>query len=290
MHLLVIVFKINGMIILKDSHKHTSTLKDTSLMPLLFVGHGTPMNAIEHNRFSLQWKELSNKLPRPKAILCISAHWEKAETSITAMEHPETIHDFGGFPRELYMQQYPAPGSAALAETIIKQVKEISANYDWGLDHGTWSVLKHIYPDADIPVVQLSIDRKRSMQEHYELGKALRFLRREGVLIMGSGNMVHNLWLARADENGFNNNFAYNWAIHLNNTMKEHILSGNHEPLINYHELGKDAELAVTSEEHYIPLLYVLGAQEPGNKINIFNDEIVAGSLSMTSLIIEETV
>ncbi len=260
--------------------------EEVNIMPLLFVGHGTPMNAIEHNRFSPQWEELGKKLPRPKAILCISAHWEKTETSVTAMEHPKTIHDFGGFPRELYIQQYPAPGSVALAERIIEQVAGISVDYDWGLDHGTWSVLKHIYPNADIPVVQLSIDRSKNMQGYYELGQALRFLRREGIMIIGSGNMVHNLWLARADETGFNNNFAYDWAIRLNEAMKEHILSGNHKPLINYHELGKDAELAVTSEEHYIPLLYVLGAQEPDDKVDIFNDEIVAGSLSMTSLII----
>ncbi len=167
--------------------------KDMNIMPLLFIGHGTPMNAIEHNRFSRQWEELGATLPRPKAILCISAHWEKNETSVTVMEHPKTIHDFGGFPRELYMQQYPAPGSAALAERIIEQVDRVIADYDWGLDHGTWSVLKHIYPDADIPVVQLSIDRSKNMQGYYELGQALRFLRREGIMIIGSGNMVHNL-------------------------------------------------------------------------------------------------
>ncbi len=257
-----------------------------NIMPVLFVGHGTPMNAIERNRFSCQWEALGGKLPRPEAILCISAHWEKAGTSVTAMEHPKTIHDFGGFPRELYMQQYPAPGSAALAQKIVGQIPGVSADYDWGLDHGTWSVLKHIYPDADIPVVQLSIDRGNSMQEHYDLGRALQFLRREGVFVMGSGNMVHNLWMARPDETGFNNDFACEWAARLNAAMKENILSGNHEPLINYQELGEDAELAVTSEEHYIPLLYILGAQEPGDKIELFNDGIVAGSLSMTSLII----
>lgn len=258
-------------------------------MPVLFVGHGTPMNAIEENRFSRYWQKLGKVLPRPGAILCISAHWETIGTKVTAIEHPETIHDFSGFSRELYMQQYPAPGSPALAETILTRIPEVKADRQWGLDHGAWSVLKHMYPQADIPVVQLSIDRSGEMQYHYGLGQSLRFLRSEGVLIIGSGNMVHNLWMVRPDENGFNNLLAYEWAERMNGKMKSAILNDEHDRLIDYHSLDPDSELAVPSEEHYIPLVYTLGASQPDEQIEIFNDEIVAGSLSMTSLVIGNT-
>lgn len=259
-----------------------------TVMPVLFVGHGTPMNAIEDNSFSREWKRMGEVLPRPEAILCISAHWETGVSMVTAMDKPKTIHDFGGFPEELYRQQYPAPGSPQLADMFGDKVKmyEIEKDYRWGLDHGTWSFLKHMYPDADIPVVQLSIDYSQDMQYHYNLGKELSFLRRKGVLIAGSGNMVHNLRFARPNEEGYNYEFAYEWAEKLNEAMKKKILTADHPSMINYRTLTQEAHLGIPSEEHYIPLIYVLGLQEPDDKVELFNDTIVAGSISMTSLII----
>ncbi len=257
-------------------------------MPVLFIGHGIPMNAIEDNEFSGKWKELGKMLPRPQAILCISAHWERELSMVTAMEKPRTIHDFGGFPESLYRQQYPALGDPLLTESIRKTIPafEIEKDYQWGLDHGTWSFLKHMYPHADIPVLQLSINDLKDMQYHYDLGKQLSFLRQNGVLIAGSGNMVHNLWLARPGDDGFNTAFGYDWAHELNGKMKEAIFTRNHRPLIHYNELTKDAALGIPTEEHYIPLIYALALQSPEDNIEIFNDKIVAGSLSMTSLII----
>jgi len=267
---------------------NTATQSSNNPMPVIFIGHGTPMNAIEDNEFSNKWKELGRALPRPKAILCISAHWETGLSMVTAMDNPKTIHDFGGFPKELFMQQYPAPGAPKLAGDVKDCVEsfEIEKDYKWGLDHGAWCFLKHMYPNADIPVIQLSIDYTKDMQYHYDLGKQLSFLREEGILIAGSGNMVHNLRLARPEERGFNNSFGYDWAYRLNTKMKEAILSGNHDAMIHYNKLSKDANLGIPSEEHYIPLIYVLALQEMGEPIEVFNDKIVAGSLSMTSLII----
>lgn len=258
-----------------------------TLMPVLFIGHGTPMNAIENNEFSLEWKRIGAIIPRPKAILCISAHWETEKVQISATNFPKTIHDFGGFPRELYNQQYPAPGSPELADVICSRLNEhfIEKNYIRGIDHGTWSFLKHMYPDADIPVVQLSIDYTQDMQFHYNLGKELSFLRKAGVLITGSGNIVHNLMLARAGENGFNTEFAYSWAIESNKQLKEKILSGDHTFLINYKQIS-NSHLAIPTEEHYIPLIYTLALQTNEDKITLFNDKIVGASISMTSLII----
>ena len=262
--------------------------KKTLLMPVLFIGHGTPMNAIENNEFSNKWKELGKSLPRPKAILCISAHWESQDSMVTAMDKPKTIHDFGGFPDELYRQQYPAPGSPTLANSIQNNINafNIKMDHQWGIDHGSWCFLKHAYPDANIPVLQLSIDYTQKMQYHYDLGKELAFLRRAGILIVGSGNMVHNLRLARPSEKGFNSEFAYEWAQSLNCIMKEKILSGDHNSMINYLTLHKEAVLGIPSEEHYIPLIYTLALQEQGEEIEIFNDKIVTGALSMTSLVI----
>lgn len=258
------------------------------VMPVLFIGHGTPMNAIEENEFSTEWKKLGTLLPLPKAILCISAHWETKGSLITATDKPQTIHDFGGFPNELYLQQYPAPGSPALADAIQNRIKgsEIKKEYTWGIDHGAWCVLKHMYPEANIPVVQLSIDYTKDMQSHYDLGKELAFLREMGVLVIGSGNMVHNLRLARPDQHGFNHSFSYEWADQLNKTMKEKILAGDHASMINYQSLSRDAALGIPTEEHYIPLLYALALQLPGERIELFNDKIVAGSLSMTSFLL----
>lgn len=259
---------------------------ENHIMPVLFIGHGTPMNAIENNEFSIKWQELGNILPKPKAILCISAHWETDYSMVTAMDKPQTIHDFGGFPEELYRQQYPAAGSPMLADTIQNKIKTLKKDCWWGLDHGSWCFLKHIYPDADIPVIQLSIDYNQDMQYHYDLGKQLAFLRRMGVLIAGSGNMIHNLWLARPLNNDFNSEFAYDWAEKLNDAIKEKIRSKEHSSLINYHTLSKDVRLGIPSEEHYIPLIYALALQQESEPIEIFNDKIVAGSLSMTSFII----
>lgn len=257
-------------------------------MPTLFIGHGTPMNAIEDNEFSQKWKELGRILPKPKAILCISAHWETEQSMVTAMDKPKTIHDFGGFPEELYRQEYPAPGLPVLSDTIRNEIKmfNIEKDYRWGLDHGSWCFLKHMYPNADIPVMQLSIDYSKNMQYHYDLGKELGFLRKAGILVVGSGNMVHNLWLARPSAKGFSYEFGYDWAEELNRIMKEKILSGDHSALISYHSLSRDSALAIPSEEHYIPLIYTLALQEKDEPIELFNDKIVAGSLSMTSLII----
>lgn len=258
-------------------------------MPVLFVGHGSPMNAIEDNPFSGKWKQIGKELPRPTAILCISAHWETNGTFVTAMPNPETIHDFGGFPCELFQVQYPAPGNPELAKTIRQGVKQypVGLNADWGLDHGSWSVLKHIYPEADIPVLELSIDYTKGMQYHYNLAQELAFLRKRGVLIVGSGNMVHNLRLIHVKSiEGFNEPYGYDWALEMNDIFKQKIRSADHKALIDYPSLSKAARLAIPTPDHYIPLLYVLGLQEKKEDIEFFNDQALAGSLTMTSVII----
>jgi 4,5-DOPA dioxygenase extradiol len=253
-------------------------------MPAVFVGHGNPMYAIEENEFADGWRKLGAALPRPEAVLCISAHWESQGTFVTAMEEPKTIHDFYGFPKELFKAEYPAKGSPLLAELIIGTVKSaiVSPDYNWGLDHGCWSVLKHVYPNADIPVVQLSIDRSKPSQWHYELGKELGELRNKGVLIIGSGNIVHNLRLA----DWHNKDSGFDWALEINQKFKKLIAEGNHKELINYNSLGYEANLAIPTAEHYLPLLYILGMKEKEETLSFFNDKVVMGSLSMTSLII----
>jgi 4,5-DOPA dioxygenase extradiol len=263
--------------------KTTATADSDKKMPALFVGHGSPMNAIEDNEFSRAWAEVGKALPRPNAILCVSAHWETAGTQVTAMEHPKTIHDFGGFPRELYEMQYPAPGSPELARLIQGTVQkaQVRLDQDWGLDHGTWSVLCRMFPDADIPVVQLSLDRTQEPAFHYALGKELRVLRNKGILIVGSGNMVHNLrMMAWQDE-------AYDWAIEFDETLKQLILSGDHDSIIHYQNLGKATRLAVPTNEHYLPLLYILAVQDEQEPVRFFTDRMSLGSLSMRSLWIE---
>ena len=258
------------------------------VMPVLFVGHGTPMNAIEENEFSRTWEKLGRELSRPEAVLCISAHWEDSASWVTAMEQPKTIHDFGGFPDKLYEQQYPAPGAPALADEMASHLTEygIEKDYGWGLDHGTWSVLRHMYPQADIPVVQLSIDYTKGMRYHYELGRSLSFLRRRGVLVIGSGNMVHNLGMVKWKGGEIDNGFAYDWAEELNERMKRALLTGDHESLIDYKSLSEYPRLGIPTEEHYIPLIYALGLQSEGDSLVFFNDKVVGGSLSMTSFII----
>jgi 4,5-DOPA dioxygenase extradiol len=247
------------------------------MMPVVFVGHGSPMNAIEDNEFSQAWQEAARELPRPEAILCISAHWETRGSMVTAMEQPRTIHDFYGFPKQLAEMQYPAPGSTELAQRIMKlvQTNAVMPDLTWGLDHGTWSVLCRMYPEADIPVVQLSLDRGLEAEGHYALGGQLRPLRGEGVLILGSGNMVHNLRMMVWEDT------AFDWAAAFDAKLAKWMLEDDHAPIIHYENQGTEAMLAVNSAEHYLPLLYVLGAKEKGEPVQFFAEKLWGGSLSM---------
>lgn len=257
-------------------------------MPILFIGHGNPMNAIEENGYSRNWAAMGQILPRPKAILCVSAHWETWGTAVTAVRRPRTIHDFGGFPEELYAVQYPAAGDMQLAGRIKKLVRsrEISLNQDWGLDHGCWCVLKRMYPEADIPVVQFSLDYTQPAQEHYNLGRELSDLRREGVLILGSGNIVHNLREIVLVNGDFNKPFGFDWAVQAGNLLKKLILENRHAELTAYSALSDEVRMAIPSPEHFLPLLYVLAAKQPDDRVALFNDDILAGSRSMTSLLV----
>ncbi|HAR38943.1 MAG: 4,5-DOPA dioxygenase extradiol [Bacteroidetes bacterium GWD2_45_23] len=259
----------------------------TDRMPVLFLGHGSPMNAIEENMFVASFRELGHSLPKPQLILCVSAHWETKGTFVTAMSSPETIHDFGGFPRELYEVQYPAPGSpewASKAKKIITKT-EVELDYNWGLDHGAWSVIKHLYPQADVPVIQMSIDYTKPSQYHYDLAKEIGELSRKGVLIVGSGNMVHNLRLA--DFRRLSGDpYGYDWAIEANELMKSYILDDDHQSLIQYRKQGAAFDLAIPTPEHYLPLIYALALKEKNDEITLFNDEPVGGSLTMTSVLI----
>lgn len=261
------------------------SLKSTGKMPVLFLGHGSPMNAIEENEFVQGFRKTAQSIEKPTTVLCISAHWETRETCITAMEYPRTIHDFGGFPIELFEVNYPAMGNPVLALEIKDQVQTtvIGMNQNWGFDHGTWSVLKHMYPEADVPVIQLSLDYTKPPAWHYELGKELSELRERGVLIVGSGNMVHNLRRIAWDQLNADE-YGYDWAIEASAKMKEFILDRNHKPLINYSSQGKVFQLAIPTPEHYLPLLYTLALSKNKEKIEIFNDKTVAGSLTMTSV------
>lgn len=272
-----------------ELNKMTEHFNNTEQMPVLFIGHGSPMNAIEDNEFSKGWKEIGQTLPRPNAILCVSAHWETRGTHLTAMENPRTIHDFGGFPEELYKVQYPASGSPELAKETKKIVKKTEVELDekWGLDHGCWSVVKHLYPDADVPVIQMSLDYYQAPQYHYELASELSSLRKKGILIIGSGNMVHNLRMVAWDKLN-EEEYGYDWAIEASDKMKSYILNGDYKKLINYKSQGKEFELAIPTPEHYLPLLYTLALKEENEKINLFNDKAVGGSLTMTSLKIEK--
>ena len=273
---------------LKEFNKMTEMFGNTEQMPVLFLGHGSPMNAIEDNEFSRKWEEIGKTLPKPEAVLCISAHWETRGTFVTAMLKPATIHDFGGFPQTLFDVQYPAPGSPVLAagtKNIITKT-EVGLDEKWGLDHGCWSVVRHLYPKADIPVIQMSLDYYQTRQYHYDIAKELATLRKKGVLIIGSGNMVHNLGMvAWAKLNS--EEYGYDWAIEANEKMKKNILSDDHNQLINYKSQGKAYNMAIPTPEHYLPLLYALALKEKNEKLILFNDKIVAGSLSMTSLRID---
>lgn len=259
-------------------------------LPVLFVGHGSPMNGIEDNNFSQRWKAMGKEITRPKAILCISAHWLTKGTHVTAMENPPTIHDFGGFPKALFDVQYPAPGDPVLAKNISKLFTEtnVGLNHDWGLDHGTWSITRNMYPEAKIPVLQLSIDYHQPAQYHYNLAKTLASLRKKGVLIMGSGNMVHNLSMVAWDKMN-EPNYGYDWAIEMNENFKSAIQKGDHQALINYEKYGTAGKYAIPTPDHYYPLLYILGLLEEKDKVSFFNDKLVAGSLTMTSIKAEAT-
>lgn len=262
-------------------------------MPVLFVGHGSPMNAIETNEFTVNWKKIAESIPTPVAVLCISAHWLTRGTFVTSAQEPPTIHDFSGFPQALFNVQYPAPGSPSLATETKHLIKstEVGLNHDWGFDHGSWSVVKQMYPKANIPMIQLSIDFYKSGEYHYELGRQLAILRNKGVLILGSGNMVHNLRIISMPKDsdpakGFNVEFGFDWAIEMNELFKKLISEKNHQPLWNYKTLHKNAELAIPTPDHYYPLLYTLALQEEKDNISFFNDKAFAGSLTMTSVLI----
>jgi len=271
---------------LKSFAKMTNDLPvQDKKMPVLFMGHGSPMNGIEDNEFTRKWESIAKEITQPAAVLCISAHWLTRGTHVTAMNHPKTIHDFGGFPQELFQVQYPAPGDPALAAETSKLIQStnVGLDHDWGLDHGCWSVVKRMYPEANIPVLQLSIDYHQSPGYHYQLAQELSALRKKGVLILGSGNMVHNLRMV--DWQHFDvPNYGFDWAQEMNEKFKTNIYSKEHSRLINYTELGPAAKLAIPTPDHYYPLLYALALQDQKEEVEIFNDQYVAGSLTMTSV------
>jgi 4,5-DOPA dioxygenase extradiol len=250
------------------------------MFPAIFFGHGNPMNAIEDNVYSRTWAELGRTLPKPKAILCVSAHWYLPATLVTAVERPRTIHDFGGFPRPLYEVQYPAPGDLGLCKRM-QELTGAQLDDQWGLDHGTWSVLVHVFPNADVPVVQLSIDETQPAEAHYELGRKLSALRDEEILVIGSGNLVHNLhtfsWGGHPVE-------PFDWAVRFETNARDWILSGDHAPLVGYEALGRDAMLSAPTPDHYLPLLYILGASRSDDQVSFPVDGVDGGSVSMLSV------
>jgi 4,5-DOPA dioxygenase extradiol len=261
--------------------------KNTERMPLLFIGHGSPLFTLGDNYYTESWKKLGRDLPRPEAVVCISAHWQTAGTYVTAMPKPQTIHDFGGFPPALYDIRYEAPGDPDLAGVISNAVtgSVISPDQSWGLDHGAWTVIRHIYPDAEVPVIEISLDYHKSPKYHYELGKELSFLRDRGILIIGSGNLVHNLSKVAWDHAN-EDEFGYDWALKANDIFRRLILDRDHGSLIDYNLLGSVVRMAVPSPDHFLPLLYVLGMQQEGEEIKVFTDKAVMGSLTMTSVMI----
>lgn len=254
-----------------------------NVMPAIFFGHGNPMNAVTHSSYTEGWRTIGEQTSKPKAILSISAHWFVPETAVTISAAPRTIHDFGGFPRELYELQYPAPGDPELARRVQELLAPLPVKLDaaWGLDHGTWSVLRHVYPDADVPVVQVSIDETQPAAFHFDLGKKLAALRDEGVLIIGSGNLVHNLhayaWGQRIVD-------PYDWAVRFETQARDMMLAGQFQPLIDYEMLGRDAMLSIPTPDHYLPLLYVLGAGRQGERISFPVEGVDGGSVSMLSV------
>lgn len=270
---------------LNELYSTAQQLPNTERMPVLFLGHGSPMNAIVENEFVKGFRTIAQTLPTPHAIICVSAHWFTNGTMVTAMEMPPTIHDFGGFLEALFEVQYPAKGDPGLAK-ITKELllpTQVGLDEKWGLDHGAWSVIKHLYPNANIPVIQLSIDYTKPAQYHFELAQKLNALRNKGILIIGSGNIVHNLGMIDYD-NFEKDNYGYDWAIEVRATTNKHILDGNFQTLIDYDKLGKAFRLAIPTPEHYLPLIYTLGLKQKNENITLFNDKLLAGSLSMTSI------
>jgi 4,5-DOPA dioxygenase extradiol len=253
-------------------------------MPAIFFGHGNPLNAIRQNHYTEAWANIGASIPRPQAILCVSAHWYFPATAVTGMLQPRTIHDFGGFPPELYQVEYPAPGSPDLARRVRELLSLVPVGIDersWGLDHGTWCVLRHVFPQADIPVVQLSIDETKPPQFHYDLAKSLAPLRDEGVLVMGSGNLVHNLhtyaWGRHEVE-------PFDWAVRFETLARELLVNGNDTPLIDYEILGRDAMLSAPTPDHYLPLLYVIGLRRPDDRVTFPVEGFDGGSISMLTV------
>jgi 4,5-DOPA dioxygenase extradiol len=252
-------------------------------LPAIFFGHGNPMNALLRNRFTEGWRRIGERVGKPRAILAVSAHWYVTETAVTAMAAPRTIHDFGGFPKELYQARYPAPGSVELARRVAEILAPLDVAFDdeWGLDHGTWSVLTHVYPDADVPVVQLSIHESKPPHFHLDVGRRLAPLRDESVLIVGSGNLVHNLhayaWGQHMPE-------PYDWAVRFENVVKKLLVKGETGPLVEYETLGRDALLSIPTPDHYLPLLYVIGAQQSGDAVTFPVEGVDGGSISMLTV------
>ncbi|WP_143525015.1 4,5-DOPA-extradiol-dioxygenase [Labilibacter marinus] len=281
----VLTTMIGNMTELKGLEKLVDDMPLSEKMPLLFIGHGSPMNAIEDNEFTQGMKQVAHTLSLPKAILCISAHWYIKGTKVTAMQQPKTIHDFHGFSQELYKQQYPASGHPELANETRELLlpTQVGKDLDWGLDHGSWSVLKHLYPNADVPVFQLSIDATKGAEYHFKLAQKLQSLRNKGVLIIGSGNIIHNLRLV--DWPNFNkDNHGFDWAIEAREWVNKNIENRNFKSLYEYQKQGKAMQLAVPTPDHYLPLIYTLGLAGVNEEIKLFNDKLQAGSLSMTSL------
>jgi len=266
-------------------NKITTSFSSSEKMPVLFIGHGSPMNGIEDNEFTREFADVAKHIPTPNAIICISAHWLTQGTKVTAMPMPRTIHDFGGFPKELFAVQYPAKGSPDLAKESKQLLSptRVELDQNWGLDHGTWTVVKHMYPKADVPVIQLSIDYTKPASYHYQLAKQLSSLRKKGILIIGSGNIIHNLSLLDF-QNSSKDNYGYDWAIEARETINTLLLDENYQALIDYQKLGKAIQLAIPSPDHYLPLIYTLGLQEKGELLSLFNDKLFSGSLSMTSV------
>lgn len=268
--------------------KLSDTFTPTETMPVLFLGHGSPMNAIEENEFVQGFRKIAKEIPKPNAIICVSAHWETNGTMVTTMENPRTIHDFGGFPKELYEVQYAAKGDPSLANDVKVTVTTASVGLDdkWGLDHGCWSVVKHLYPKADIPVIQLSLNYNKTPQQHYDLAKELSVFRRKGVLVVGSGNMVHNLGMVAWDKLSLPE-YGYDWAIDANERMKKYMENDDHNSLINFRSQGTAFTNAIPTPDHYLPLLYTLALKEQNEQVHFFNDRVIGGSLSMVSVLIK---
>ena len=270
---------------LNNLSQFSESLPNTDRMPILFLGHGSPMNAIEENEFVAGFRNVAKTLPKPTAIICVSAHWFTNGTKVTAMKMPQTVHDFGGFPKALYEVQYPAKGNPELAEVtkdlLLPTIVELDEK--WGLDHGAWSVLKHLYPNADIPVIQLSIDYTKPAQYHFELAQKLTKLRDKGILIIGSGNIVHNLGLV--DFHNFHkDDYGFDWAIEARSTFNHYLLNGDFQSLIDYQKESRAIKLAIPTPDHYLPLIYTLGLKQKNEELSLFNDKLLAGSLSMTSV------